>query len=74
MGFAGLWQTNGLPVWDELAVTMCPGDGEARDPLIHRDYLGSAPSSPWRVRGPRVPLSGNATGGTRGILALAGSA
>lgn len=51
-----------------------PGGGEARDPLIHGDYLGSAPSSPGRARGPHVPLSGRAIGDTCGILALAGSA
>lgn len=74
MGFAGLWQTNGLPVCGELAGAVGPGGGEAWDPLIHGDYLGSAPSSPGRVRGPRVPLSGRAIGDTCGILALAGSA
>lgn len=47
---------------------------EGRDPLIHRDYLGSAPGSLWRVRASRVPVSGKAVGDTWGILILAASA
>lgn len=56
MGFAGLWQTNGLPVCDELAVAVGPAVGEARDPLIHQDYLGSAPTALGELE-PRVCLS-----------------